>query len=302
MEASRKLPRLADDAEPPRPGSPRAKGLKLLRIRSDDGPRRARTRRPRQVDFSDLLRRPGQRGVPKYLRLEEVLLELIRNGHWRAGDKLPSEDQLVAETPFSLGTVQRALRELVEKRVLVRQHGKGTFVAHLPRRMTTPWHCQFLDDSGAGFLPVYSKAIERRLVGEKGSWSDYLPATGKGWLQIDRLFSINHEFLVFGRFYCDPATLRYFVDCPLGRLAGLNFLGFIVRDLSIRLTTLSHCVSLIEFPTGVSRMIQVGAGTVGMLVRATARAGSKFVYYQEFFIPPSRRQLYFSEDFEAGQG
>jgi GntR family transcriptional regulator len=260
----------------------------------------AQQARSTPINLAEFLRRPGRRGVPKYVRLGEALLELIRSGHWKPGDKLPSEDQIVSDTPFSLGTVQRALRDLVDKKILVRQQGRGTFVAELPRRMDTPWHCQFVDDSGSGFLPLFSKAIERKLITARGPWSTYIGNSASHYLQIDRIVSVNNEFVVYGRFYCDPAVLRYFAECPLGKLSGLNFVHSIVYEQKIPLTNLSHYVSLIEFTTNVAKIIDVRPGTIGMLATATGRSqDGNYIYYQEFFIPQSGRKLFFSEDFEV---
>ena len=50
---------------------------------------------------------------PSTLRREAVLAA-IDQGLWQRGAKLPTESEFVAATPSSLGTVQRAMRELAE--------------------------------------------------------------------------------------------------------------------------------------------------------------------------------------------
>ena len=65
----------------------------------------------------------------KYQVVTDALLNEIEAGKWQPGDQLPSEDKLVAQLGYSLGTVQRALRELADLGVVERVHGSGTFVA-----------------------------------------------------------------------------------------------------------------------------------------------------------------------------
>ena len=68
-------------------------------------------------------------GLPKYAQLRDTLLAAIEHGYWKAGAKLPTEQALARHTPFSLGTVQRALRALVAEGIVVRLQGSGTYVA-----------------------------------------------------------------------------------------------------------------------------------------------------------------------------
>ena len=71
----------------------------------------------------------NQTKLPKYLRLSNAILDRIEAGEMRPGDKLPPEGALAGALPASLGTVQKALAHLKTLGVVVRDHGRGTFVA-----------------------------------------------------------------------------------------------------------------------------------------------------------------------------
>ena len=64
-----------------------------------------------------------------YEAVKEHIRRRIREGHWRSGDRVASEHELVAELGVSRMTANRALRELAQQGVLVRVAGVGTFVA-----------------------------------------------------------------------------------------------------------------------------------------------------------------------------
>lgn len=64
-----------------------------------------------------------------YQQVKEHVLRKIAEGAWRAGDRVPSEQELVATFGVARMTVNRALRELAEQGSIVRVAGVGSFVA-----------------------------------------------------------------------------------------------------------------------------------------------------------------------------
>ncbi len=64
-----------------------------------------------------------------YQRVKEYVLAGISNGSWQAGERVPSENELVDLCKVSRMTARRALQELLHEGTLVRIKGKGSFVA-----------------------------------------------------------------------------------------------------------------------------------------------------------------------------
>lgn len=67
--------------------------------------------------------------LPAYERIKRHVLANIHGGVWREGDAIPTEEALAREFGVSRMTVNRALRELSDERVVERVQGSGTFVA-----------------------------------------------------------------------------------------------------------------------------------------------------------------------------
>ncbi len=241
--------------------------------------------------FEPLLR-PDRSGRPKHLRLTNTLAQAIISGHWKAGDKLPTEEELVELTPFSLGTVQRALRNLVDQDIIVRRHGLGTFVADTKLLLKNPWHCQFLDDDGETLLPVYSKALTRERVTQPGAWTGYFLHSAGYIILIERMVTVNNEFNVLARFFGDSRMLPFLWDAPLKTLDGLNFKNLITKELNVPITRITHQVRVEKFDKHVAAIIGVNEGEVGIILQAEAYMGdADCVYYEEFFIPMTHRRL-----------
>jgi len=70
---------------------------------------------------------------PIYAQIKKIIQQRISSGEWPAGQKLPSENDLVAALDVSRMTINRALRELTHEGLIRRVHGIGSFVAETPR-------------------------------------------------------------------------------------------------------------------------------------------------------------------------
>ncbi|HET9650770.1 MAG TPA: GntR family transcriptional regulator, partial [Usitatibacter sp.] len=133
----------------------------------------ARKDRDRALESLARFARPAVAGLPKYARLRDQLVAAIHAGHWKPGAKLPTEVELTRHTPFSLGTVQRAYRALVEEGLVRRSQGSGTFVAEGRRPIDAPFHLQFPGDDGR-FLPLYPRIMSRTHARGDGPWRGFL--------------------------------------------------------------------------------------------------------------------------------
>jgi GntR family transcriptional regulator len=67
--------------------------------------------------------------LPLYYQLYEILRGRITAGEWRPGDMIPSEPDLMAVYGVSRITLRQVLEMLVQDGLLVREQGRGSFVA-----------------------------------------------------------------------------------------------------------------------------------------------------------------------------
>lgn len=72
--------------------------------------------------------------VPLYQQLKSRLLDNILGGTWKPGELLPSEAALAEAFQVSRTTVRQAIGDLVSSGYIIRQQGKGSYVA---RRSTS---------------------------------------------------------------------------------------------------------------------------------------------------------------------
>lgn len=71
----------------------------------------------------------GAGATPLYRQVKSALLRLLESGQLGPGETLPNEAQISEALQVSIGTLRKAVDELVHEHILVRRQGKGTFVA-----------------------------------------------------------------------------------------------------------------------------------------------------------------------------
>jgi len=69
------------------------------------------------------------RGKSLSAQTEEILIERIKNGFYPPESQIPPENKLAEEFNVSRSTIRTAISTLVERGLLVRRHGLGTFVS-----------------------------------------------------------------------------------------------------------------------------------------------------------------------------
>jgi GntR family transcriptional regulator len=76
------------------------------------------------------MRKPNE---PLYEKVRDALAADLANSTYPPGTALPNERELAAHHGVSIGTLRTAVNSLVNDGMLIRQQGRGTFVAHHDR-------------------------------------------------------------------------------------------------------------------------------------------------------------------------
>jgi GntR family transcriptional regulator len=98
--------------------------------------------------------------TPMYFQIQSQLLKMIESGRLRAGDALPSEEELSRICGVSRMTSRQALQVLKSKGFVSRQKGQGSFVSQ-PRVEKDITHlCGFTAEMRALGIRATSKVLE----------------------------------------------------------------------------------------------------------------------------------------------
>lgn len=96
-------------------------------------------------------------GVPLYLQVKKQIMDLIKDGTLKVGNKMPTERELSENLKVSRNTVSTAYNELEQEGVLKSYQGRGTFVAE----EANPWKVQNITEKILKFIDLgFEEAIE----------------------------------------------------------------------------------------------------------------------------------------------
>lgn len=96
------------------------------------------TKEPQQrtrVARRDALAADPDAATPRFRVVKAAITAALVAGEWKSGVTIPDQGTLAARFAVSIGTLRKAIDELVAEKILIRRQGLGTFVAaHGPAR------------------------------------------------------------------------------------------------------------------------------------------------------------------------
>jgi GntR family transcriptional regulator len=238
--------------------------------------------------------RPSSEDKPKHEQLRDALVDAIEHGYWEEGAQLPTEAQLTELTPFSLGTVQRAIRSLVNEGVVQRKRGTGTFVIPTDRRIMGPWFWRYLTIEESGFETMTTRVVERKRVDASQACSPLMrPDPKADYLQIDRIVQAGNLSFV-SRYFVDCERFPLFIESPLASLNGANFGGLIRKVYRVKSDTISRTLKCAPLPDFVSRLLKRDPGELGIHLEIIGQSATgDSIFYNQLYLPPSDAKMFF---------
>jgi GntR family transcriptional regulator len=122
--------------------------------------------------FLDLAPEGASPGVPLvgplYKDVKRQLMEALTRGEWKPGEAIPSERRIAERFGISIGTVRKAIDELVAENILIRQQGRGTFVATHTRDRLLFYFFHIVPEQGPKEYPEVELLSFVRAKAERG--------------------------------------------------------------------------------------------------------------------------------------
>lgn len=109
---------------------------------------------------------------PLYKSIERELLAALRRGEWKPGEPIPAERRLAERFNVSIGTIRKAIDELAADNILIRQQGRGTYVASHNRDRMLFYFFHVVGEDGAKEYPevrllAFARGKADRVVAER---------------------------------------------------------------------------------------------------------------------------------------
>ncbi len=202
---------------------------------------------------------------PLYRQVKSLITEDLRAGLWKPGDMIPSEVELAARHGVSQGTVRRAIEELTAENLLIRQQGRGTFVAsHLSPRSQFRFLRLRRDDQ----LPLVptSEVLECKRMRAPIEIARQLQIrVGEPVVMVRRLLRVEQEPAVLEDIWLPGARFKGLSAERLSAYHGPLY-GLFESDFGTRMIRATEAVRAVEAPTDVARILVVKPASPILLV------------------------------------
>lgn len=161
-------------------------------------------------------------GGPLYKGVQRALMEQLASGELKPGQLIPSERQLATEFSVSIGTLRKAIDELVENRILIRQQGKGTYVASHDRERLLFYFFHIVPQQGSKNYPLVEFVFFHKSTADAEAAGRLNIAVGTPTLHIRNKLSLQGAVVLVDDLTLDQA-----------RFPGLNAAQFKERPNTI---------------------------------------------------------------------
>lgn len=207
--------------------------------------------------------------IPYYFQLKQLITDEIRGGRWAPGDRIASEHELCQHFGVSRTTVRQALAELESEGLLVKEKGRGTFVAE-PR--SSSWFLQsshgFHDEATRVGRRVTSSVL-RREVAPLPSWAAHaldLPPGSSG-VTLERLRSVDGELVM----YVESHLLEELAEVVLEtELEAGSLYGALQEQRGLEVSGGRRVVEATTAPDELAGLLEIEPGAAVLQVQAVS--------------------------------
>lgn len=208
--------------------------------------------------------------LPLYQRLRDQLAEQIASNRWQPGAAIPTESALAAEYGLSIGTVRKAIDQLVSESLLERQQGRGTFVRRPQFQSSLFRFFRFQDADGARQVPE-SRILSNEALQAPADVAHALALEpGAQVIRLLRLRLINAQPLLVEEIWLPHEAFAAILDHDLNAHGPLlypvyeSLCGQVIAAADETLT--AEAVSEVH-----ARLLRVDAGSPVVVIERVAR-------------------------------
>jgi GntR family transcriptional regulator len=208
--------------------------------------------------------------MPLYYRIESDLKNKIFSGHYKSGDILPSERELIDVYKVSRLTVRAAVDRLATENLVVKIQGKGTFVAtpQLNRRMGP------LYSGGEEILMRYYE-VKTKVLNLKIIIADKIV---KEYLELQEKEKANKTPVALIKSYL---PYRYVPDVELIDFTDKSLYQILENSYNLQLHEAQETIEAVKAEARSANLLEIKPGTALLLNhRVTRLMDGKVIEYE----------------------
>ena len=203
--------------------------------------------------------------LPLYHQLATLLSERISSGQLSIGARLPSEPELSREHGIGRPTVRQATELLVQRGLIERRRGSGTYVRKAEQRVDLFSLAGTLSSFQKGGIEIESKLV--RKVGKRRVAKDAEnPFSEREAFHFQRLSSVKGRAVLCEELFLDPLV---FPDLPSVPLAGVSLAQVVEERYYLKPTHAEQSFRVAHAPPSVCKLLALSPRLPLLLVKRT---------------------------------
>jgi GntR family transcriptional regulator len=218
---------------------------------------------------ADTLAAGGLTLSPLYKEVKMRLTRGLASGEWKPGEAIPSESRLAERFSVSIGTIRKAIDELVAERILLRQQGRGTFVATHTEDRTLFYFFHIVGKDGNRELPVI-ELLSFRGARASAAEQDRLgiePAAPV--FRIHNVLKLSGRPVIFDEITVPAALFPDLNQEVFGGRVGTIY-GLYQARYGISVTRISERISAAHAPARAAKMLELADATPALAIKRVA--------------------------------
>src|SRR5688572_29641450 len=184
---------------------------------------------------------------PLYEEVKSRLTRGLAAGEWKAGEAIPSEARLAERFGVSIGTIRKAIDDLVAERILLRHQGRGTFVATHTEDRTLFYFFHIVGKDGSRELPTIELASFRRTKAAAIEAERLRVARGAPVYRIQNVLKLGENAVLFDEIAIPAALYPDLDETIFGNREGTIY-GLYQSRYGITVTRISERISAAHPP------------------------------------------------------
>jgi len=203
---------------------------------------------------------------------KEVKIRLTRGlaaGEWKAGEAIPSESRLAERFNVSIGTIRKAIDELVAERILLRQQGRGTFVATHTEDRTLFYFFHIVGKDGSRELPVMELLSFKRARAGAAEEERLGLERGASVFRIQNLLNLGGKPVVFDEI---TVAASVFPDLDENVFRGREgtIYGLYQARYGISVLRISERLAAANPPARAASLLEITTGSPALAIKRVA--------------------------------
>jgi|KBSMisStaDraftv2_1062788.scaffolds.fasta_scaffold427681_1 GntR family transcriptional regulator len=212
-------------------------------------------------------------GTPTFNPLyKEVKMRLTRSliaGEWKAGGVIPSETRLSQRFNVSIGTIRKAIDELVSENILVRQQGRGTFVATHTEDRQLYYFFHIVGKDGSKEPPVHEMHSFRTLKADDDAASRLALKPGERVFRIQNILKLAQNPVIFDELVLPVARFPDLTGASFGGRDGTIY-GLYQARYGINVVRISESLSAGQADANIAEVLGIRTITPVLVIKRVA--------------------------------